>query len=875
MNWRKRLVQVIGNELAEARGAARALDEQAAQAAKDTQLRTRQALARSRKRRTALAQIHERMIETLTARTDADQAAAAQAVAECAAHVSPGAASYPDWGRWEPTPQGGKSPTPLLRCGVVAHNRELPALVGLRDRSHLAIADDATEALPGILLRALGSAPAGGVRLFIYDPEHLGGSLAAFAPLARAALAQFVGPSGLRPMLDDLVEDVRRINATVLAGEYSSLAELAASTGRRPEPSRLVVLLNSHLAEWSKEELAQLARLRRTGIAAGVHLVVLGSSDAEVGLGAGATWIHEKSTSPTGDLVIELDDPPPTDLITTTAKSIADNHLAGREPAQLVDLLPSEVWKESSATGLSVPIGEGSDGKLTPLLLGDNPPHALVGGPSGSGKTNLLYAWIGALTTHYSPDELELYLLDFKEGVSFARFASGKRDPTWLPHVRLVGVNINDDREFGLALLRHLKSEMRRRAEAAKQHEATKLEELREADPQGRWPRLVAVIDEFQALLEGRDAVTEEAVTLLEDLARRGRSQGIHLVLASQDVAGIEALWGRAGLVGQFTLRIALPKARRILADNNQLADSIPRFHAVVNDESGTAEANQLVAVPNAGTSAAWTPLQTKLWDRRPANNPPPTLFDGDDVPTLPDSDNGAPSTALVGQTIDVAAQPARLRLHRAPGRNLAVLGTRSEEACDVLASAVLSLARREEISVSLCCLDPDQVGRAWRLSSALADLGVEATWHDRLSEVTALWEKRASSQVHLNLVYAVDAGSSRLESGQLRTLRELLLHGPEQRFHTLGWWRSVPRLREDLGGFSARFDAIDAWLALDVQGPELAPLSPLAGGPAWYPRLRRGLFFDRAMHRYPEVLIPYRTDAVLPDMAGMLGGDA
>ncbi len=73
-----------------------------------------------------------------------------------------------------------------------------------------------------------------------------------------------------------------------------------------------------------------------------------------------------------------------------------------------------------------------------------------------------------------------------------------------------------------------------------------------------------------------------------------------------------------------------------------------------------------------------------------------------------------------------------------------------------------------------------------------------------------------------------------------------------------------MPRLREDLGGFAARFDAVDAWLALDVQGPELAPLSPLSGGPAWYPRARRGLYFDRARHRAPQVVIPYTTAALL-----------
>ncbi|GAA2142876.1 FtsK/SpoIIIE domain-containing protein [Glycomyces algeriensis] len=737
----------------------------------------------------------------------------------------------------------------------------LPALIPLLDRAHLRIDTDAAQALPGLLLRAVGSVPAGLTRLHVYDPERLGGSLSAFAALGKAGLLAFIGPSGLRETLDALVETVRRVNAEVLAGEHASLAELAAATGRRPEPWRILVLLNADLATWPAHDQAQLARLRRTGVAAGVHLVVVGDDTA-----GPADLPRLTATGYTGlpGAAIGLDGPPPLGTITAAAKAVAEKHSAGREPARLVDLLPQRLWAASSAPGLFAAIGETAAGDVARLALGDNPPHALVGGPSGSGKTNLLYAWIAGLASNYSPDELALYLLDFKEGVSFARFASGRRDPTWLPHVRLVGVNINDDREFGLALLRHLKEELRRRAEAAKAHEATKLEELRAADPEGHWPRIVAVVDEFQVLLEARDAVTDEAVQLLEDLARRGRSQGIHLVLASQDIAGIEALWGRPSLVAQFTLRVALPKARRVLAENNHAADTVPRFHAVVNDESGHSGANRIVAVPNAGHADAWEPLQKRLWEARPNGNEPPALFDGDHVPDLT-ATAPPPETALLGQTIDVASRGAELALHRAPGRNLAILGTRAAEAADILGAAALTAARGQRIGVDLCCLEPDAAPSALALASALEAEGAEVDWHDSLAEVCNDWAGRCDGTLRLNLVYAVDAGSARLDAPGTAALRRMLIDGPEQHLHTLGWWRSVPRLREDLGGFSARFDAVDAWLALDVQGPELAPLSPASGGPAWYPRVRRGLYFDRARHRTPQVVIPYRTAALLP----------
>ncbi|MEU5157580.1 FtsK/SpoIIIE domain-containing protein [Glycomyces sp. NPDC021274] len=804
---------------------------------------------------------------------------------------SPGAATAAAADRAARPGRPGGAATSLLDCALpsadagdasvtggydnsapTATTKSLPALIPLLDRAHLRIDADAAQALPGLLLRAVGSVPAGLTRLHVYDPERLGGSLSAFAALGKAGLLSFIGPSGLRETLDALVETVRRVNAEVLAGEHASLAELAAATGRRPEPWRVLVLLNADLASWPAHDQAQLARLRRTGVAAGVHLVVVGDDTA-----GPADLPRLTATAYTGlpGAAIALDGPPPLSTVTAAAKAVAEKHSAGREPARLVDLLPPRLWAASSATGLFAAIGETAAGDVARLALGDNPPHALVGGPSGSGKTNLLYAWIAGLASNYSPDELALYLLDFKEGVSFARFASGRRDPTWLPHVRLVGVNINDDREFGLALLRHLKEELRRRAEAAKAHEATKLEELRAADPEGHWPRIVAVVDEFQVLLETRDAVTDEAVQLLEDLARRGRSQGIHLVLASQDIAGIEALWGRPSLVAQFTLRIALPKARRVLAENNHAADAVPRFHAVVNDESGHTGANKIVAVPNAGHADAWEPLQKRLWEARPNGNEPPALFDGDHVPDLTRA-APPPETALLGQTIDVASRGAELALHRAPGRNLAILGTRAAEAADILAAAALTTAlgsqqHGQRIGVDLCCLEPDAAPSALALASALEAEGAEVDWHDSLDKVCKEWEQRCDGALRLNLVYAVDAGSVRLDAAGTAALRAMLIDGPERHLHTLGWWRSVPRLREDLGGFSARFDAVDAWLALDVQGPELAPLSPASGGPAWYPRERRGLYFDRARHRTPQVVIPYKTAALLPRPGAVL----
>ncbi|GAA2612474.1 cell division protein FtsK [Paractinoplanes durhamensis] len=841
---RNALVAVVRQELAEARGAARAVLA-AAESARG------EALDRRRLVRDAYATCLHQLAEARdTSRRDIQRryqyetAKLTGNVRRLAALSATGASGAP-WRLWAPSePERGSSPG-LLRVGTLTLDESAPllALIPLLDAAHLDLTGPTGTVdgiITGLLLRALGSTKPGDVQLTVYDPEALGGTLAAFAPLG----ISFVGPGGLGPMLDEVVEHICRVNETV---------------GHRTDPWRVVVLL-ADVDDLSPAHRAQLDRIARTGVACGVHLIARGLplADHPTVVRLRATEEQIATCDATGELEIRLDPPPPAERVTAFCLATAERMRAGPPPARLADLEPPTLWAESSTHGLLAPIGDSTDGSLIDVPLGDDPPHALIGGPSGSGKTNLIYSWLAALATRYGPAELALYLLDFKEGVSFARFVPGPRDPSWLPQVRLAGINVNGDREFGLAMLRHLAEELRTRAQAAKRHDATKLSELRAEDPAGTWPRIVAVIDEFQVLLGGRDAVADEAVTLLEDLARRGRSQGIHLILASQDVSGIEALWGRSGLVGQFTLRIALPKARRILADNNLAAAVIPRHHAVVNTESGTAGANLVVRLPDAGDRLVWRTLQRRLWRMRPDGCEEPRLFDGDAVPRLPaayrpagpvpdaDTPVGSSPGAVLGERIDVAARPARLRLGRMPGRNLAVLGTRTDEACDVLAAAALSLAAQGPAHFSVVCLDPDAGRAAARLVAELPS----ADWHDDLADLPVL------DIPHYVLGYALDAGTDHA------ALRRLVTDGPENRTHVLGWWRSVARLRDSLGGPAARLDPIGAWVALDVQGADLTPLYPQPGGPAWYPRTRRALFFDRAVHRTPEVIIPYEVNS-------------
>src|SRR5207245_9777161 len=121
--------------------------------------------------------------------------------------------------------------------------------------------------------------------------------------------------------------------------------------------------------------------------------------------------------------------------------------------------------------------------------------HALVAGKTGSGKSTLLHALITNLALHYGPDEVELYLIDFKKGVEFKTYATHA-----LPHARVVAVE--SEREFGLSVLQRLDAELKRRGDlfraAGVQDVASYRDSEKAAHGRGSaLPRLLLIVDEF------------------------------------------------------------------------------------------------------------------------------------------------------------------------------------------------------------------------------------------------------------------------------------------------------------------------------------------------------------------------------------------
>ncbi len=171
-------------------------------------------------------------------------------------------------------------------------------------------------------------------------------------------------------------------------------------------------------------------------------------------------------------------------------------------------------------------------------------PHALVGGTTGSGKSEFLQAWVLGMAAEYSPDRVTFLFVDYKGGSAFA-------DCVNLPHC--VGLVTDLSPHLVRRALTSLRAELHHREHLFNRKKAKDLLDLEKRGDPDAPPALVLVIDEFAALA----SEVPEFVDGVVDIAQRGRSLGIHLIMATQRPAGVI----KDNLRANTNLRIALRMA--------------------------------------------------------------------------------------------------------------------------------------------------------------------------------------------------------------------------------------------------------------------------------------------------------------------------
>ncbi|WP_241432701.1 FtsK/SpoIIIE domain-containing protein [Helicobacter pylori] len=250
-----------------------------------------------------------------------------------------------------------------------------------------------------------------------------------------------------------------------------------------------------------------------------------------------------------------------------------------------------EFWTKSSQFRVSVPVGWDINHKEVCFEIGEAQNHTLICGRSGSGKSNFLHVLIQNLAFYYAPNEVQLFLLDYKEGVEFNAYAK----EGILEHARLVSVASSVG--FGVSFLSWLDKETKKRGELFKQFNVKDLSDYRK---HGEMPRLIVVIDEFQVLFSDSTTKEKERVeAYLTTLLKKGRSYGVHLILATQTMRSADS---NKSLMAQITNRIALPidaeDSESILSDD--VACELVRPEGIFNNNGGHQKYHTKMSIPKA-----------------------------------------------------------------------------------------------------------------------------------------------------------------------------------------------------------------------------------------------------------------------------------
>ena len=314
--------------------------------------------------------------------------------------------------------------------------------------------------------------------------------------------------------------------------------------------------VNVHLI-WAAPSLSQVPAACRTVVtasddASSVAHVRLGATSAPV---ACDTISVEDATDVARRLccVEDAGAVSDTDAVVPTSVSYLDLHgPEARDPAfhaaswAANDAAPREASRGAGSgrsMSLRALVGHAGSAPAYLDLVGQGP-HALVGGTTGAGKSEFLQSWILAMASAHSPMRVTFLLVDYKGGSAFA-------DCVRLPHT--VGLVTDLTPRLVERALTSLRAEtlVRERLLAAKG--AKDLEALIQAGDPDAPPSLVIVIDEFAALAQEVPAFVDGVV----DIAQRGRSLGLHLIMATQRPAGVI----KDSLRANTNLRIALRMA--------------------------------------------------------------------------------------------------------------------------------------------------------------------------------------------------------------------------------------------------------------------------------------------------------------------------
>ena len=598
----------------------------------------------------------------------------------------------------------------------------LPTLIPFLNRSNILFKcdekriKDAVLILHTIIARILMSLPAGKVKFIFIDPVGLGANVSPFLALNENLYGSkvWVESNHIEEQLFGLSRHMENVIQKYLQDNYKNIASYNIDADEVEEAYRILIVIN--FPEAITDSAAnKLKSIMQNGPKTGVNTILIANNNKPMPHGFKLSELENLATVVDLDVKLNkigleyLNSVKQIDF--TNGKNLQINHIAKfinegltkletvRVPFQKHLQEKKDWWTKKSGKNFEVSIGRsGAKGIQVLEFNNETTPHALLVGIPGSGKSNLLHTLITDCITTYHPDDIELYLIDFKGGVEFNLYADKK-----IPHARTIA--IESEREFGLSVIEGLEKELLTRETLFRDKKTRALDEFNQKYPDDRMPRIILIVDEFQEFFTEEDPIKSKAEKIFDRIVRKGRAFGINVLLSTQSLAGISLPRSTKDLIA---IRIALMcsdnDSRLILADDNSAAKYLTRpGEGIYNSASGLVEGNnrfQTFFMEKKDfefvNQRLVDLLKTNNWQRKQKL----IIFKGSDPSYLEANESiikiipeAKPKrmNVWVGEPVSIA-EDVFTTLRRQSGSNLLVVGTDEDTALRIIISSLLSI---------------------------------------------------------------------------------------------------------------------------------------------------------------------------------------
>ena len=573
------------------------------------------------------------------------------------------------------------------------------------------------------------------VNVCVFDSEQRGNSIIPFLDFRKRSPETF--DQKIYTSQELIYERLQKINTQIdefiqekLGNRYKDILEYNINTPNRAEPITLLVLYDFP-SGMDGRSIDLLTNILRNGNKCGVFTIICYNPNITFSryesiderleqISKYCVSIDYKdghySLLPY-NLQINLPEPLQNDEIDAFVSDYVEkSETVKKQGLSFKDIISKDLFSYDSSKSMKIPVGVGDGDSIINITIGEGSSHhGLIAGATGSGKSTLLHTLIMSSMLHYSPDQLHLYLMDFKSGTEFKIYESVK-----LPHIQLLALDAMQ--EFGESILENLVAEMEHRGSLFKEAGQTSLKGYTQATGQPL-PRILVIMDEFQILFN--DSTNRKVAMNCAELTKRivteGRAFGIHLLMATQSTKVISDLTLSHGTIEQMRIRIGLKcgenDARYLFSDQNDT-----KALAMMKGPIGTAVMNlDYTEQSNIGFRAAYCDDTTQKYYldliSKTFSEQPSTLqtFEGSRTTNLLDyfADANIESTSVLpvqihmGSLIKVAP-PFAICIDKKKKHNMLICGSNERMANTISNNYIISALLNRYATVY--CIDGDKL---------------------------------------------------------------------------------------------------------------------------------------------------------------------